>query len=680
LIDMATNKVADVPELKAGKSLFLRRVIRKINRPGIWILIALFLPITFLQYAAYTEHPSFLAHLTANLGLTRYTVERILFLLPIMWAGFTFGWKGGAITSLAAVGIMLPRALFASPEQEDALVETVAVFLIGNLVSYSLESLRNERRRRAQLEAAQDELQSHLKIIEADEKRLAALNKTSSISSRSLELNQVFAGTVDCVMDVMKVDAVLMYVFDDAAGELVLSAYQGLSEKFIKGVEKLKIGEGFNGRVAESGEPLYVEDAAEDPRLAKEVVREENIRSQLIVPLKSKDRVVGTVCAAMHSYRLFLPEEVELLTAIGNQIGVAVENASLYQKEREGAERLRASEQRYRGLFENAHDAIWIHDMDGNILAANEACSRLTGYSISELRRLKTIQLFAEQSLKVAREIEKRVLKGESPGTLDELKLIKKDGTEALVQLTSSLVYSEHQPAAFQHIGRDITDEKRMQENARFLLQQITRAQEEERKRIARELHDDTIQSLVVHSQQIYNLATSQDGLPEHAVSRLEELRQQANSIIQELRRLSQDLRPAALDRLGLLSALRRLSADIAEHSGIATNITVIGDERRLPNEVELVLFRIVQEALRNVWKHAQATSAEITVEFTERKIRVTVSDNGHGFDTDQVTDEVRHGKLGLAGMRERASLLGGTLVVKSTSGQGTTLIAEIPV
>jgi two-component system sensor histidine kinase DegS len=677
---MAANKVADGPELKAGRDLSIRRVVKKFNRPGIWILIALFLPITFLQYAAYTEHPSFLAHLTADLGLTRYTVERILFLLPIMWAGFLFGWRGGAITSLAAVGFMLPRALFASPEREDALVETVTVFLIGNLVSYWLESLRKERGRRAQLEDVQSKLEIHLSVIEADEKRLAALNKTASISSRSLELNQVFAGTVDCVMDVMKVDAVLMYVLDDFAGELVLSSYKGVSEKFIKGVEKLKTGEGFNGRVAETGEPLYVEDAAEDPRLAKEVVREEKIRSQLIVPLKSKGRVVGTVCAAVHSLRAFPPEEVDLLTSVGNQIGVAIENASLYQKEREAAEQLRLSEQRYRELFENAHDAIWLHDMEGNILAANEACARLTGYSLNELRNLKTIKLFAAESLEVAREIENRVLRGEAPGALDELKIIKKDGNEALVQLTSSLVYAERQPVAFQHIGRDITDEKRMQENSRFLLQEITRAQEEERKRIARELHDDTIQSLVVHSQQIYNLASSQEKLPEGAVSRLEELREQANSIIRELRRLSQDLRPAALERLGLLSALRRLSADIAEHSGIATRINVIGDERRLPNEVELILFRIVQEALRNVWKHAQATSAEITVEFAAKKIRVIVSDNGKGFDTDQVTDDVRHGKLGLAGMRERASLVGGTLAVKSAFGQGTTLTAEIPV
>jgi two-component system sensor histidine kinase DegS len=159
----------------------------------------------------------------------------------------------------------------------------------------------------------------------------------------------------------------------------------------------------------------------------------------------------------------------------------------------------------------------------------------------------------------------------------------------------------------------------------------------------------------------------------------IEELLQQTNSIIEGLRRLSQDLRPAALDRLGLLPALKRLASDVKAHSGIATEVKVIGAERRLPAEVELVLFRIAQEALRNTWKHAQATSADITVEFAGGRTKLTVSDNGRGFNVRQVMDGRDRGKLGLAGMMERAKLLGGTLSVSSESGKGTTLTAELP-
>jgi len=149
---------------------------------------------------------------------------------------------------------------------------------------------------------------------------------------------------------------------------------------------------------------------------------------------------------------------------------------------------------------------------------------------------------------------------------------------------------------------------------------------------------------------------------------------------MQELRHLSQDLRPAALGRLGLLPTLRRLASDVTEYSGIAIDIEVLGTERRLPEEVELVLFRIVQEALRNVWKHAQATSSEITVEFDQGKTKITVTDNGKGFSLPKtISDLPRDSKLGLAGMQERAQLLGGTITVKSQPSKGTAITVELP-
>jgi len=176
-------------------------------------------------------------------------------------------------------------------------------------------------------------------------------------------------------------------------------------------------------------------------------------------------------------------------------------------------------------------------------------------------------------------------------------------------------------------------------------------------------------------------LASSDKGLLEDDRLRLEELIQQSNKIIQGVRRLSQDLRPAALDRLGLLSALEWLAADVTEYSGITTKVNVLGNEHRLSEEVELVLFRITQEAMRNVWRHSQAIEAEIIVEFDESKIRVSVSDNGRGFSLPEtITDLARDGKLGLAGMQERAQLIGGTLTVKSEPGRGSSISVELPI
>jgi signal transduction histidine kinase len=245
--------------------------------------------------------------------------------------------------------------------------------------------------------------------------------------------------------------------------------------------------------------------------------------------------------------------------------------------------------------------------------------------------------------------------------------------------LAISLVISNSEPLGFQHIARDVTQQKRMQENLHYYLQQATRAQEEERKRIARELHDETIQDLVVLSRQLDVLASRSKELSDENNLMLRELRQQTKNIIQAVRRLSQDLRPAALDQLGLLPALDWLAADVTKYSGIATKVNVIGTERRLSEEIELMLFRITQEALRNVWRHSQATRAEITVKFDNTKTRVTVNDNGKGFNLPGTMGDLpKEGKLGLAGMQERARLMGGTLMVQSEPGKGTTVTVEV--
>jgi signal transduction histidine kinase len=149
---------------------------------------------------------------------------------------------------------------------------------------------------------------------------------------------------------------------------------------------------------------------------------------------------------------------------------------------------------------------------------------------------------------------------------------------------------------------------------------------------------------------------------------------------MQGMRRLSQDLRPAALDRLGLLPALEWLASDVAQYSGIETRVKVVGTERRLAKEVELVLFRIIQEALKNVWRHSQATQAEVVLEFGEKRLKIAVIDNGKGFDLPRtIGDLARYCKLGLAGMQERAQLLGATLTVDSQPGKGSTVTIEVP-
>jgi PAS domain S-box-containing protein len=493
-------------------------------------------------------------------------------------------------------------------------------------------------------------------------------------------LTQILDGAMASIVDVMGIEVIRVYILDEESGQLNLAAHRGISDDFIKGVKGIRLGEGFNGMVAQTGEPLFVEDASLDDRPTRAVVRQENIRSQFIVPLRSKGKVAGTLCVSMHSHRSFTLEEMDLLNAIGNQIGVAVENAHLYQQERKIGEQLRASEQRYRGLFENAHDAICLQDLEGHIVAANRSCIRLTGYSLEDLHNLKLVELISKDSLDTVASAQKHLLTGAVSGYRNEIRINKADGSEAVVQLASNLINNNDRPEAIQYIARDVTQQKQLQENLRFFLQQINRTQEEERKRVASELHDDTIQALIAHCQNI-DMFSRTKGLNRQASLRLDKLHQQANEIMQGVRRLVQNLRPAILDNLGLVPALEWLVADSTGYSSIVTKLEVIGNEQGLPAEIELVLFHISQEALRNVWKHSQANSVNITLEYTDRKIRLTISDNGKGFDPPHIVSDLsRRGKVGLARMQEQVLLLGGTLEIRSEPDKGTTVTTELPV
>jgi len=225
----------------------------------------------------------------------------------------------------------------------------------------------------------------------------------------------------------------------------------------------------------------------------------------------------------------------------------------------------------------------------------------------------------------------------------------------------------------------DATERKRAEENLRYHLQQITKAQEEERKRIARELHDDTAQVLGSLLRQLDNFIRKKHGFTPNEVLFLKDLQTQLNRGLQSMQRFVQDLRPSLLDDLGLIPAVRSLVKGLQESDGIDTKLKIVGGERRFSPEVELLLFRIVQEALNNIRRHAHASEAQVLMKFDGDEVKVTVSDNGRGFELRGGVDDLpRIGKLGLAGMMERARLLSGTLKVKSTPGKGTTLIVEV--
>ena len=214
------------------------------------------------------------------------------------------------------------------------------------------------------------------------------------------------------------------------------------------------------------------------------------------------------------------------------------------------------------------------------------------------------------------------------------------------------------------------------QESLRSYVRQVTHVQEEERLRIARDLHDETAQDLVSLVRKIEQLGNNAGSEFSGEVA---DLVARARSTLQSVRRFSRNLRPAALDDLGLLAAIEMVVNEAGGHLAQGSRLKVAGEPRRLDSSVELALFRIAQEALRNVQKHAGAASALVEITFGKEDVSLSISDDGPGFRVPRnVSDLPRAGKLGLLGMRERAELIGGAFEVQSAPGRGTRVTVRV--
>ena len=235
--------------------------------------------------------------------------------------------------------------------------------------------------------------------------------------------------------------------------------------------------------------------------------------------------------------------------------------------------------------------------------------------------------------------------------------------------------------AEVQHLQNALADMSRKvqaaQDGLRDYIGAITAAQEEERMRLARELHDDTIQAVIALKQRVQLAERSVEQTSARAA--MEELEALAEQTIENLRRLTHALRPIYLEDLGLVAALQMLAREGSQGRGLEIVFRQAGRERRLPRGAELALYRITQEALNNVVRHAKAVRANLDVEYGEREIRITVTDNGVGFAVPATpTEFASSGHFGLLGMRERAELIGARLEVRSQPGHGTELSVSL--
>jgi PAS domain S-box-containing protein len=380
------------------------------------------------------------------------------------------------------------------------------------------------------------------------------------------------------------------------------------------------------------------------------------------------------------------------------------------------AESLTLSETRYRRLFETAQDGILIVDAEsGHVFDANPFLTELLGYPREELvgKELWQIGLFQDiESNKKAF----RVLQERHYIRYEDLPLLTKDGRHIEVEFVSNVYNVGHQMVIQCNI-RDVTDRKqaeaglraahdqlevrvrdrtaelaqanetlraeiahreRVEAERRNLQGQLATAQEDERRRIARELHDQMGQHLTALG---LGLKVVKDLTPDPspAHDRLQKLQTLTDLIGREIHHLALELRPTALDDLGLEAALTNYVEGCAERSGVEMDLHATGlDAQRLPPPIETALYRVIQESLTNILKHASARRVSVVLQRSAGQVSAVVEDDGGGFDADSgpATPE---GRLGLLGMRERLALVGGTLTIESQLGRGTTIIARVP-
>ena len=337
------------------------------------------------------------------------------------------------------------------------------------------------------------------------------------------------------------------------------------------------------------------------------------------------------------------------------------------------------------------NECVIITDAAYRILSVNKAFTRTFGFTEEEARQRHISMLAGTlSSRQEIREMMEGTLQG---GWTGEVTVKRKSGETFPILLSTSVVREEHgNPIALVGIARDITEQKRLQqmlveterrrsEDLRRFAISVQRAQEEERQRIARELHDDICQRL---SGMKLNMEVLEDEVrpSDKKTSRvLRGFQKQFEQTISEVRRLSSNLRPTVLDDFGLTIAMNLLVRDFEKDHGTVVHLEsrnlLVG---RLDPHVEIALYRIAQESLTNVARHAAATEIAVQLLCGETDAVLTVTDNGKGFDEAGIANAREQGRgMGLISMRERAELLGGTCTVTSLPGSGTKVLASIP-
>jgi signal transduction histidine kinase len=358
--------------------------------------------------------------------------------------------------------------------------------------------------------------------------------------------------------------------------------------------------------------------------------------------------------------------EVSIIGTLAVYAGRHLERELAVRRQTTAAEEARQlSETAYRTLFIHSQTAILIAGDDGIVRDANVAAEALFG-SRGLIGQAVTVLFGVDMGGQLLA----------SPP--DTLIVRDADDAERVIMPICTTITIADQRRLIQCVLRDVTEERTHQRRRDSFTTYVLRGEEEQRRQLAREIHDDSIQTLISvchHLDSVPHRTT----LPAATLTALEQARERVERTVQGLRDLARGLRPSTLDDLGLVVTLRTLVDELEQRTGVQTQLQVHGNECRLATEVEAGLFRITQEALRNVERHASAQHVQVDLTFGA-EAKIVVRDDGKGFDVGNTQKGGAHTGLGLLGLRERATLLRGRLEINSTLGHGTAVAVRVPI
>jgi PAS domain S-box-containing protein len=406
------------------------------------------------------------------------------------------------------------------------------------------------------------------------------------------------------------------------------------------------------------------------------------VRNQFTVYMErilNEGATSGTMLIQTRSGELRLLEYYNSLRTEGVEAPIVRGIARDITEARMAERAVRDSEERYRELFENSKDAFYVHDMDGVYVSVNRAAEKLSGYSRKQIVGKHFSEFMTpEHARQVQRQLQKKL--DSSGETTYEIEMITKKGKHVPVEISSRLIYENGVPVGVQGCVRDISEKRKAHEAARNYSRQLIDAQEGERRRISRELHDQVGQILTAVKMNLYALQ-HHCTQPEILLSINDNLKV-IDEAVDQIRHLSIDLRPLLLDDLGLVVALRWYLERQTRNIGIPAKFVSgsLDEDDRFSSELETACFRIVQEGVTNVVRHARATRISVRLERVVTDLILLITDDGAGFDARMLRTSSGMSTLGLRGMEERAQAVGGTITIDSAPALGTEICARFPI